>query len=263
MCLNVSKASNSKESMRNLTEVESTSGLDNIKVITDEINKKCEDGLSDLSKNLERQTNDLRSSSTESMRNVSVVVANIKKDVEKSTSGLDVLKAVTDEVKTTCKDGLSDLSKRLAALEKQMKELDQATEKKTQTIAFNVADAVNYTGSDAIKFSNIILNKGDAYNKDTGIFTPPIDGIYQFNAHICGNKTVDDINYYIKINSKWIVTGEFTIPARATDAKCTSFSAVALVKKGENVRVGGMSFSQLDDYNDDYCSFSGVLIQSI
>jgi predicted nucleic acid-binding Zn ribbon protein len=59
--------------MRNMTEVvgniikdleESTSGLDNLKMVTDEINKKCEHGLSDLSKNLERQTNDLRSSST-------------------------------------------------------------------------------------------------------------------------------------------------------------------------------------------------------
>ncbi|XP_060591437.1 uncharacterized protein R10E11.5-like, partial [Ruditapes philippinarum] len=111
-----------KESMRNMTEVvgniikdleESTSGLDNLKVVTDEINKKCEDGLSDLSKNLERQTNDLRSSSTESIKNVSEVVVNIKKDVEKSTSRLDDLKTVTDEIK------------------EQMEKLDQATEKKT------------------------------------------------------------------------------------------------------------------------------------
>jgi hypothetical protein len=126
-----------------------------------------------------------------------------------------------------------------------------------------VADAVNYTGSDAIKFSNIILNEGDAYNIDTGIFTAPIDGIYQFNAHICGNKTINVIDYNIKVNSRWIVTGEFTIPARAQDAKCTSFSAVALVRKGENVQVGGMSYSHLHDYSDDFCSFSGVLIQSI
>jgi hypothetical protein len=45
---------------------------------------------------------------------VSEVVVNIKKDVEKSTSGLDDLKTVTDEIK------------------EQMKKLDQATEKKTR-----------------------------------------------------------------------------------------------------------------------------------
>jgi hypothetical protein len=124
-------------------------------------------------------------------------------------------------------------------------------------------DAVNYTGDDAIKFSDIILNDGNAYNKDTGIFTAPIDGIYQFNAHICGNKTINEIDYYINVNSQWIVSGEFTVPAKATDAKCTSFSAVALVRKGENVQVGGMSFSKLQENINDMCSFSGVLIQSI
>ncbi|XP_060559945.1 uncharacterized protein LOC132719986 [Ruditapes philippinarum] len=214
MCINVSKASNSKESIRSIAadvrhiknDLENnTSGLDNLKVVTDEINKKCEDGLSDLSKNLERQTNDLRSSSTESIKNVSEVVVNIKKDVEKSTSGLDDLKTVTDEIK------------------EQMKRLDQATEKKTQVIAFNVADAVNYPGNDAIKFSNIILNEGDAYNKETGIFTAPLDGIYQFNAHICGNETVEEIDYYIAVNSQWIVTGEFTAPARSYRCKMYVF----------------------------------------
>ncbi|XP_060607418.1 myosin-15-like [Ruditapes philippinarum] len=263
-----------------------TSGLDNLLVITDEINKKCEDGLSDLSKNLERQTNDLRSSSTdfdkqknvledqkkeiedlrqdfnnksseiaaikESMKNVSVDVANIKNDMKK-----------LDDVKTM-KDDLSELSKRLADLEKQMKELDQTTENKTQTIAFNVMDAVNYTGN-VIKFSTIILNEGDAYNIDTGIFKAPTDGIYQFNAHICGNKTVGSIEYHIMVGSIKIVTGEFILPNRATDTKCTSFSAVALVRKGENVGVGGMSsFSSLDQrYHDDVSSFSGILIRTI
>jgi hypothetical protein len=46
------------------------------------------------------------------MKNVSEVVANIKKDLEKSIIGLDNLKTVTDEIK------------------EQMKK-DQATEKKT------------------------------------------------------------------------------------------------------------------------------------
>ncbi|XP_060573009.1 uncharacterized protein LOC132730942, partial [Ruditapes philippinarum] len=247
-----------------------TSGLDNLMVITDEINKKCEDGLSDLSKNLERQTNDLRSSSTESMRNMSEVVANIKKDVENSFSGLDDLKAVIDEVKTTCKDGLSDLSKRLTVLQKQVNELDQATEKKTQTVAFNVMDAVNYTGSQTMKFSNIILNEGNAYNIETGIFTAPLDGIYQFYAHICCNRKTSEIEYFIKVGTSSIVTGEFMLPSRVnndSDAKCTSFSAVAMVRKDETVRVGGMSFTSLGratgSSNADFSSFSGVLIKSI
>jgi hypothetical protein len=66
------------------------------------------------------------------MVSVALNVENIKKDLEKSTSGLNDLQAVTGELNATCKDGLLDLSNKFAALEKQIKELDQETEKKTR-----------------------------------------------------------------------------------------------------------------------------------
>ncbi|XP_060583028.1 uncharacterized protein LOC132739347 [Ruditapes philippinarum] len=234
---NKSIVSENMQSTRNMTVVvgniikdleESTSGLDNLKVITDEINKKCEDGLSDMNTNLERQMSVLSvtmanksvvSENMKSIKSMALNVENIKKDLEKSTSGLDDLKTVTGEVKATCKDGLLDLSNKFAALEKQIKELDQATEKKTQTVAFNVMDAISFTDREPVKFSNVIFNEGDAYNKDTGMFTAPTDGIYQFNAHICGKKDAGEIEYYIKVGSKAIVSGEFVLPERASDTK--------------------------------------------
>ncbi|XP_060591435.1 EMILIN-2-like, partial [Ruditapes philippinarum] len=154
-------------------------------------------------------------------------VENIKKDLEKSTSGLDDLKTVTE------------------------------------TVAFNVMDAVSYTGTKPIIFSNILLNDGNAYNNVTGIFTAPTTGIYQFNAHVCGLKSAEDIEYYIKVGSNVIVTGEFEVPERATDTKCTSFSAVALARKGDHVLVGGSEFSKLDYEENDLSSFSGVLIRAV
>jgi hypothetical protein len=123
-------------------------------------------------------------------------------------------------------------------------------------------DSYSITGNGAMKFSKIVLNEGDSYDNDTGIFTAPIDGIYQFNAHICIKKGVQSVNYYIKVGDNSIVTGEFFVPDEANDAKCTSFSAAALVRKGENVRVGGMSFSELDRQKDDLSSFSGILIRA-
>ncbi|XP_060607410.1 heavy metal-binding protein HIP-like [Ruditapes philippinarum] len=124
-------------------------------------------------------------------------------------------------------------------------------------------DAVSYTGREAIKFSNIVLNKGDSYDNDTGNFTAPIAGIYQFNAHICIKKGIREVNYYIKVGNKSIVTGEFFVPIEAEDRKCTSFSAAALVPKGDSVRVGGMLESSLDESDNDQCSFSGTLIQNV
>ena len=134
----------------------------------------------------------------------------------------------------------------------------------SEAVAFNVMDAVSYTGTNAMKFSKIILNEGNAYNKDTGIFTAPIGGIYLFNAHICCEKG-KEVDYFIAVAGKKIVTGEFRVSDGASDAKCTSFGATSLVRKGESVWVGDVLFSDLDSrVNDnDVSSFSGTLIHEV
>ncbi|XP_060585677.1 uncharacterized protein LOC132741507 [Ruditapes philippinarum] len=226
--------------------------------------KNVLEDLKEELKELRQNTSSEIAEIKESMKGMTVVVENIKKDLENSTSSL---KAATDEVKASCNNRFSDLSQKFAALEKQIKELDQTTEKKTQTVAFNVMDAINYAGLEPIKFSNILLNEGDAYNKFTGFFTAPTEGIYLFTAHICGKKSTPEIEYHIKVRGSKIVTGEFNVPNntnKATDPKCTSFSAAALVRKGDNVWVGGMFFNELDRLSgDDLSSFSGVLIQKV
>ena len=131
-----------------------------------------------------------------------------------------------------------------------------------ETVAFNVMDAKNYTGIGAIRFSKIMLNEGFAYSEDTGTFTAPSDGIYLFNTHICCVKE-EDVDYSIYVAYTPIVTGEFRVPGGADDTKCTSASAVAMVRKGENVWVGGMSFSQLRRNDNDLTSFSGTLLKKL
>ena len=46
---------------------------------------------------------------------------------------------------------------------------------------------------DTIIFPDIILNLGEAYNSDTGVFTAPYGGIYLFTVQLCvdNSKLID------------------------------------------------------------------------
>ncbi|XP_060590969.1 asialoglycoprotein receptor 1-like isoform X2 [Ruditapes philippinarum] len=83
MCINDSKASNSKENMKSIAEL------------------------------VENITKDVV---VENMKSMAELVQNITKDLKKSTSGLDDLKSVTDRINSKCEDGLSDMSEKIAAL---------------------------------------------------------------------------------------------------------------------------------------------------
>ncbi|XP_060590970.1 asialoglycoprotein receptor 1-like isoform X3 [Ruditapes philippinarum] len=67
------------------------------------------------------------SNSKENMKSMAELVQNITKDLKKSTSGLDDLKSVTDRINSKCEDGLSDMSEKIAGLEKNIGELKPIT----------------------------------------------------------------------------------------------------------------------------------------
>ncbi|KAK0133773.1 Complement C1q and tumor necrosis factor-related protein 9 [Merluccius polli] len=53
------------------------------------------------------------------------------------------------------------------------------------TFTAKLAQADSYpchTG--VLKFANVSINEGDAYNPETGIFTCPVDGFYHFMVHM-------------------------------------------------------------------------------
>ena len=64
------------------------------------------------------------------------VVENIKKDLEGTTSSVNDLKGVTEEINKKSKDGLSDLSesvtRKISSLENQIKDLKTATQKRSK-----------------------------------------------------------------------------------------------------------------------------------
>ncbi|XP_060606445.1 uncharacterized protein LOC132758766 [Ruditapes philippinarum] len=58
---------------------------------------------------------------------------------------------------------------------------------KTPKIAFNARTRYgrSYVVDQTMIFPEVLLNEGGGYDKVTGIFTAPVAGLYQFNAHIC------------------------------------------------------------------------------
>ena len=137
-----------------------------------------------------------------------------------------------------------------------------SVDKKYPVVAFNVYGTDKGFSGTVMPFKNILWNEGGGYSTDTGLFTAPATGIYQFNAHIClleGRAS----NYYIRAGSQYIVTGEYMVTDIAFSGKCTSFSGVGLLRKSETAYVGDIYSSSVYESSDDVNSFSGVLIRAI
>ncbi|XP_053374270.1 heavy metal-binding protein HIP-like [Mercenaria mercenaria] len=204
--------------------------------------------------------NGIKEKNVEITDNLSGLREKIEKVDLKVENVTDTMKGIKEK-NIEVADNLSELHGKIEKLEN-INDKEEITASETPAVAFNAREAVEYSGTDTVVFSTVILNEGKAYNDKTGFFTAPIDGIYQFNAHLCFVREID-VEYYLKVESNSIASGEYRVPQGTTDLKCTSFSAVALVRKGEKVHVGGMSFKNLQQASNDWNSFSGVLTHKV
>merc|ERR1719320_220113 len=94
--------------------------------------------------------------------------------VQKQASELAELKALVTSLKTR--------------VDTELPHLQDEISRESKTVAFH-ADFFNYTDANynisdggVIPFDNIILNEGDGYDNNTGIFTAPETGLYSFSV---------------------------------------------------------------------------------
>ena len=117
---------------------------------------------------------------------------------------------------------------------------------------------------DTIIFPDILLNLGEAYNSDTGVFTAPYGGIYLFTVQLC-------IYNSKRIDYGLVVDGVYRDVARYHDNDgtvcCYKLTTTLLLKAGNKVWVKVIYHSASGQYlyhldSNYWTSFSGVLIHT-
>ncbi|KAJ8321728.1 hypothetical protein KUTeg_000199 [Tegillarca granosa] len=128
-------------------------------------------------------------------------------------------------------------------------------------VSFSAGKAATSTNRGVIKFENVLTNEGSGYNKDTGKFTAPYDGVYLFTWTII-TRQKEAVATELYVNN--VLKGYSFADARdATGMMDDSASNTLIVKMTRNqvaeIRVHATSWNTYVE-GGNWSSFSGFLI---
>ncbi|XP_053391062.1 EMILIN-2-like [Mercenaria mercenaria] len=179
-------------------------------------------------------------------------------------ASITALDTAIQETKTQVQEELNILA---AEKERWNKELKESV-KIPEVVLFSARRPKHNTptSGQTVIFTEIILNKGDAYNKENGVFTAPYTGVYTFTVQFCVNPD-KNIDFAFVANDKPF---KITRIYRHSKSKfsCYSFDAMTIVDKNENVKIKIISSTSsgntLHENDSNYWNtFSGRFIQAI
>jgi chromosome segregation ATPase len=164
-------------------------------------------------------------------------VGQIQTDSAKFKSDVGQIQADVTQVKA---DYQADIAKAQGQLQTELKELraDHAklqamAQKQSQQVAFQAwrKEAMTINFFDPVAFNEVDLNKGDAYNPQTGFFTAPVAGLYCFVVTTHGGEE----------NITWVtwldVEGTLVSVMGAQGKTCLTNHTAAHINAGEKVQV--------------------------
>ncbi|XP_053408383.1 uncharacterized protein LOC123559718 isoform X1 [Mercenaria mercenaria] len=183
--------------------------------------------------------------------------ANFTNDMENERNSLSELK---DFFKNTFEELRTNFTN---SMENERNSLSELKEKLTwPSVAFyahHVTETNLAKDNQIIVFDSALTNEGSGYDTSTGIFTAPVDGMYQFTVHIC--------TYYGKYSYIGMVYAGNVIAKASNYDKdhgtCCSVGAILRVKSGEQVWVkctAGSSNNRLLEDIYRMNTFSGILL---
>ncbi|XP_053375911.1 complement C1q and tumor necrosis factor-related protein 9A-like isoform X2 [Mercenaria mercenaria] len=127
--------------------------------------------------------------------------------------------------------------------------------------AHHVTDLVLDVSDEIIVFDTIITNEGSGYDTSTGIFTAPVEGLYQFTVHVC-SKTGKYSVIGLSLAGKVVAAA---VNYDKDSETCSSVGAVVRMNSGEQIWVKCTSgYSTYRLYQDNYRmnTFSGILLNN-
>lgn len=130
-------------------------------------------------------------------------------------------------------------------------------------VAFSVGLAKNVTSKayQNITFDKVFINYGNAFNMTSGLFIPPVTGVYLFNYHFRGIYPEKPI-YLQFLQNKRIVGGLYS---EASGLHSTVGNAVVLnLSGGDVLRFKSIGNNSLYGHPSEiHCIFSGYLLHSV
>ncbi|XP_053406430.1 uncharacterized protein LOC128559232 [Mercenaria mercenaria] len=179
-------------------------------------------------------------------------------------ASITALDTAIQETKTQVQEELNVLA---TEKERRNKELQESV-KIPEVVLFSARrpKSDTPTSGQTVIFTEITLNKGDAYNKENGVFTAPYTGVYTFNVQFC----VRPGHYFAFVfmaNDKPFKISQIN-KSSTSKFSCHSFDAMTIVNKNENVKIkiiySSSSGSTLSENDSSYWNtFSGSFIQAI
>lgn len=136
----------------------------------------------------------------------------------------------------------------------------QPVPQKGGAVGFHVALKQTFENNDVLKFQDVVLNVGDAYQPLTGIFTCPTSGLYHFSFNV--------VKMGQRIRVELVSKNTVVATAAAVDmvnADTATGGAVLQLVKGDQVflQLAGNSDKTLMDTGNRFSTFMGYLIHEL
>lgn len=129
--------------------------------------------------------------------------------------------------------------------------------------AWHTTNPLKVASSGTLILNHAVTNIGNAYNTQTGIFTVPVDGLYDFQATFMPNKsTIKTAFVGLFVDNNMMAEGVSDSSHNYWDQ--STIRAVVHVKKNQRVWLKNMS-NPADLYvctAEPYSTFSGFLIRA-
>ncbi|KAL7855512.1 hypothetical protein AOLI_G00191160 [Acnodon oligacanthus] len=161
---------------------------------------------------------------------------------------------------------LITLQTRVNVTESQVSELSRENEYKIAfSASLSTVEAATTTGpfntDFTLKYTNVFVNIGKAYNPETGIFTAPVRGVYTFRFSISGNgSTSVAVGARLFKNGRHVVIGYCQQPSHRVG---TTNGASLLLEMGDVVYVQLYPMTQIFDNVNYHNTFSGQLLFTV